>query len=254
MKNTQLNSIKTIVYEGNKFVDNQLIFRNICRKNGLNISDPALELMKKYVDHLMDWNTKVNLISRKDIANIWTRHILGSISFLFRNTFYKGASVVDIGTGGGLPGIPIAVIRDDLHMLLVDSIQKKMVALHAILDDLKLPRVSAAAGRAEELGTSTKYCGKFDYVVARAVAPIADLIKWGKPFLKKNDLVSPRIDEEGEIPPGSIIMLKGGDLSAEIQSAKVTCKPRLLDRRSINIEGFYGDQDLIDKKLVIVQP
>ena len=210
--------------------------------------------MEQYVDLLYGWNNKLNLISRKDVENIWTRHILGSVSFLFRSTLRADASVVDIGTGGGLPGIPIAILRDDLRLLLVDSIQKKIMAVRDILSHLKLQQITAVAGRAEDLSRSMAYSGKYDYVIARAVAPIADLIKWGKPFLKKKDSFSSHGQEKGEISSGSILMLKGGDLSAEIQSALVKCNPHSLDELSISIDVGEANQDLFDKKLVIVQP
>src|SRR5258706_6794358 len=97
--------------------DDTLWFRKICRQNNFSISDNQLDLIKSYVDYLIDWNSKLNLISRKDEHNIWCRHILGSVNFLFDHPFEQNAKIVDVGTGGGLPGIPLAILCSDLNIV-----------------------------------------------------------------------------------------------------------------------------------------
>jgi 16S rRNA (guanine527-N7)-methyltransferase len=235
-------------------VNNHEWFRNICHKNAFQISENNLTLLKLYVDLLIEWNQKINLISRQDMENIWSRHILGSVSFLFKNNLSAGTSIVDLGTGGGLPGIPIAILREDLHLLLIDSIQKKISAVNDILGKLELNRVTALAGRAEEVGKKKEYFQKYDYLIARAVAPISDILLWGRPFLKKIVSRAPEGSPKEFIPPGSIVLLKGGNLSAEIESARIKQNPISITERLIVIDGVDATSDPFDKKIVIVQP
>ncbi len=230
-------------------------FRTICVKNGLAISDGNLQLLIRYVDLLLEWNQKINLISRKDTENVWSRHILGSISFLFQLKFYPESTLVDIGTGGGLPGIPLLILQNDLKLLLIDSIRKKITAVQDILVRLNLgDRADAVVGRAEDLGTKKEFAGKFDYVIARGVAPMSDVIGWAKPFLKKDDAsIAPAIHKR-LIPKGSIIFLKGGDLTREIEKASVHHRPRFVTEQRIAFQKDDAATDLVDKKIVIVQP
>ena len=241
-----------------------LSFRTVCRKNGLPIVDSRLELLKEYVLHLLDWNRKINLISRKDVDNIWGRHILGSVSFLFRRRLQPGSSFIDIGTGGGLPGIPIAILWPDLHGTLIDSIQKKVKAVVDIVEKLSLENVEAVCGRAEALSLEAKYHRSFDYVIARAVGSVEDLIRWGMPFLKTvqaNDAaqkagpnVPPRQESYGNtFARGSILLLKGGELDKELEDARNKTGPRRLQAFTIRIEGADAS-DSVDKKLVVIEP
>ncbi len=116
---------RNILNDFQKKIDSKIWFRNICKKNHLDISDEQAELINFYVSYLLEWNKKINLISRQDEENIWLRHILASISFLFKFTFAFGTSVIDIGTGGGLPGIPLAILYPGIKFtLVIPSIKK----------------------------------------------------------------------------------------------------------------------------------
>src|SRR6266849_10544190 len=118
-------------------MDYAVWFRSICQTNHHSVSDEQVDLIVKYVESLLEWNRKINLISRKDEEHIWTRHILGSIAILFHFYFYPGSSLIDIGTGGGLPGIPLAILNRHMDVTLLDSIQKKIRAVSEIVAKLK---------------------------------------------------------------------------------------------------------------------
>jgi len=201
--------------------------KNVLQKNNLNVSDHQLHLLDKYVSLLLDWNKKINLISRRDINNIWIRHIIGSLSIFFKYRFKTNSSIADAGTGGGLPGIPVAIMSPDSHVTLIDSIRKKIGAVENIISELSLNNVTAVNARIENLSDNKSYSGKFDYIVARAVAPLADIIKWSSKLLIKDINRKSLIkinDDKHYISPGSIICWKGGEVSDEILKAQFLFK------------------------------
>jgi 16S rRNA (guanine527-N7)-methyltransferase len=230
--------------------------QTIARKNGLTIDEKQLDQLNCYVSLLVDWNTKINLISRVDIQNIWWNHIFHSISILFFANLPAGAKVLDLGTGGGLPGIPLAILRSDLRFALIDSIGKKTKAVEDMVSKLNLSSVEVANGRAEALGILPRFKGGFDIVMSRAVAPLSDLIRWSKPFLKAGTNSNKRpsnISTKENLPaPPFMLSLKGGDLSGEIETAKQ--QARTLRIESLNLV-FEGSEEigLQDKKLIVVQ-
>ena len=209
-----------------------------------------------YVQKLLQWNTKINLVSRKDEENIWTRHILGSISFLFRFRIEQQSAVIDVGTGGGLPGIPLAIMLPDIRVTMIDSIQKKILAVTDILSHLQIKNARAVLGRADEIARKKEFEHLFDYVIARAVAPITDIVKWTNPLLKQNlGNQFPALQNRHTIPRGSILLLKGGDLACEIDKANLKVKPRAMHVYPIIVEGIDASAgDLHDKKLVVIYP
>lgn len=172
-----------------------------------------------------DWNTKINVISRKDIEGLYEKHVLHSLSIAAVFEFNAGTEIIDIGTGGGFPGIPLAIFFPDVKFLLVDSIGKKLKVVDAIAAEIGLKNVTTLHSRAEDIRNR-----KFDYVVSRAVAPLKDLWRWGKPLLNK---------EQGS----GLICLKGGDLAVEIQESGV--KPKIMDIFGIFAEGFFRDKYLL---------
>jgi 16S rRNA (guanine527-N7)-methyltransferase len=237
------------------YQEKKVWFRELCIKNGLTPTDDQLEQLNYYIVLLLEWNKKINIISRKDEENVWIYHILHSISPLFKIEIKQNSVIVDIGTGGGLPGIPIKILRPDLSMLCIDSTGKKINAVSQMINDLKLNRIYALWGRAEELGSKPDYAGKFDFVMARAVAPLKDLLYWSKVFLKSidpNEFLA-KTNFNGRIDPNSPALLefKGGDLSEEIEIAKR--KHQQINIQSIDLT-FTGSEQLIasDKKILIV--
>lgn len=180
-------------------------FWSICSVNGLLLTREQLEQFERYAADLIYWNEKVNLISRRDIEHIWTRHILHSVSIAFTGELPKSGRVLDIGTGGGLPGIPLKIINPKFDMTLLDSIAKKVQTTGMIASHITKHGLRAVRNRAEELPNDPKNKGPYDLVVSRATAPLVDLMKWAKPVLKAD---------------GKILTLKGGALTEEIRQAQ----------------------------------
>ena len=159
-----------------------------------------------------EWNAKINVISRKDIDGLYEKHVLHSLAIAAAFTFTPGMEVIDIGTGGGFPGIPLAIFFPETRFHLVDSIGKKIKVVDAVSQSIGLTNVTTRHGRAEEIKHR-----KFDLAVSRAVAPLKDLHTWSRPLLRK-----PRPDS-----PSGLICLKGGDLTVEIADSNT--RPRIME-------------------------
>jgi 16S rRNA (guanine527-N7)-methyltransferase len=168
-----------------------------------------------------DWNSKINVISRKDEDSLYSKHILHSLSIAAAFDLPPGINVLDIGTGGGFPGIPLAIFFPEVTFYLADSIGKKIKVVKAVADAIGLKNVIALHTRAEDIKNK-----KFEVVVSRAVAPLKDLWKWGKPLLRRADGRGQRADNDLPVPNG-LICLKGGDLSQEIADSKL--RPRIME-------------------------
>jgi len=150
-----------------------------------------------------DWNSKINVISRKDIDNLYTRHVLHSLSIAAFTTFSDGSRIMDLGTGGGFPGIPLAIFYPEVEFFLIDGTRKKIMVVTEIAEALGLTNVQARQVRAEEMRD------QFDFVISRAVAPLDQLLLWSRPLIVKK--------ERNAIPNG-LIALKGGAVDKEIKS------------------------------------
>ena len=200
-----------------------------------------MEILQKYFDDFTenqlqqfgalqelykDWNEKINVISRKDVENFYEHHVLHSLAITTQFEFLPGMQVMDLGTGGGFPGIPLAIFFPDTQFHLVDSINKKLKVVNEIATAIGLQNVSTQHCRAEDIKNR-----KFDVVVSRAVAPLKDLWFWSKPLLKKGS------------KPSGLICLKGGDLTREIFESN--CKPRIWEVEKIFEESFFKDKYLL---------
>lgn len=231
-------------------------FNTICNRNGLQLTNRQLEQIERYVELLLDWNKKINLISRKDEENIWLKHILHCASLLFKLEFPKEAKVIDIGTGGGLPGIPLKILQPDLEVTLLDATQKRTNVVQNILRELSLSSVTVLWGRAEEAGKRPELKGYFDISIARAVAPLKKLVNWSRPLLKPGSgkariEIAQEVEGKIRIAPPALIAMKGGQLQDEVEAIH-----RLRKTREIRtIDLVYTEQDpamLDDKKVVCV--
>ena len=140
--------------------------------------------IEQYCELLREWNQRVNLVSRQDVGQLMAHHILPSLIPLRLIDIAAGSWVLDIGSGGGLPAIPLKIMRPDLQVLMVDSVRKKTLFLKKVIADLGLSGISAGNRRIEELSAEVDFLNKFDLITARAVGRIGQLIEWGKPYRK----------------------------------------------------------------------
>ena len=224
----------------------------ICRKNDISATDSQLGKLTQYVALLLEWNSKVNLVSRKDTDHIWQAHILHSLSVLFMVDLPSNASVLDLGSGGGLPGVVLKIMRPDLSVTCLDATKKKIDAVTDMVTRLCLEGVGTAWGRAEELGKLPAYRESFDIVLARAVAPLNDLIKWSGPFLRrKTEDRQLKSDSRPTLQGPALIALKGGDLESELKKSQKLPRVKGISVRSL---AFFGAEQVpgVDKKIVIV--
>ena len=174
-----------------------------------------------------DWNAKINVISRKDIDELYTKHVLHSLAIAKIQDFKPGTYVLDVGTGGGFPGIPLAILFPETRFYLIDVILKKINVVKAVADALELKNVKAEQMRAENVK------GDFDFIVSRAVTNMPDFVSWIKDKIKKQN--------KHELKNG-ILYLKGGDLTEELKDF-----PKASE---YNISGFFSDPFFETKKVV----
>lgn len=177
-----------------------------------------------------DWNLKINVVSRKDIDEIYLRHVLHSMGIAKVQQFKKGASILDVGTGGGFPGIPLAILYPEVNFHLVDSIGKKIKVVDEVVAGLELQNVKTTNDRVENID------GNYDFIVSRAVAQMETFVRWIKGRIAKKS--------QHELKNG-ILYLKGGDLTEELSIYK-TAKIYNLDQ--------YFEEDFFDTKKVVYLP
>ncbi|MDB5193095.1 MAG: rRNA small subunit 7-methylguanosine (m7G) methyltransferase GidB [Segetibacter sp.] len=176
-----------------------------------------------------DWNEKINVISRKDIDSLYLKHVLHSLTIATTLDFQPGTQVIDIGTGGGFPGVPLAIFFPEVQFHLVDSIGKKLKIIEAVKEALGLTNITTQHTRAEVIKNR-----HFDFVVTRAVAPLKDLWFWSRPLIKpgnKHDL------------PNGLVCLKGGDLGQEISESGL--RPRTISIEEIFPEEFFKEKYML---------
>lgn len=189
-----------------------------------------IEQLEKLADLYEEWNSKINVISRKDMESLYLKHVLHSLSIAAAFELSDGCEVVDLGTGGGFPGIPLAIFFPEVKFHCVDSIGKKISVVKAVAEGIGLKNLTAEHTRVEMIKNR-----KFDYVVSRAVAPLGDLWKWSKPLLKKQTAGL-------NYKPG-LICLKGGDLTQEIADSMV--KPAVMKINQLFQEEFFDEKFIV---------
>ena len=174
-----------------------------------------------------DWNIKINVVSRKDIDELYLRHVLHSLGIAKVQSFLPGASILDVGTGGGFPGIPLAILFPETRFHLVDSIGKKIKVVEEVTEGLGLENVTATNARVEEIG------GQFDFIVSRAVAVMPTFEYWVRGKIAK--------ESKHELKNG-ILYLKGGDLQEELADYS---KARIFDLSDYFKEDFFETKKVV---------
>lgn len=201
-----------------------------------------MELIKKYFPNLTeeqiaqfvamqelykDWNLKINVVSRKDIEELYLRHVLHSLGIAKIQEFKPEANILDVGTGGGFPGIPLAILFPETRFHLVDSIGKKIKVVDEVVEGLQLKNVKTTNARVEEIK------GNYDFILSRAVAAMPTFVHWVKGKIAKTS--------RHELKNG-ILYLKGGDLNEELQDYK--------SAKIYNLSDYFSEEFFESKKLV----
>lgn len=187
-----------------------------------------------------EWNEKINVISRKDIDSLYEKHVLHSLAIAAVFRFQPGTSVIDLGTGGGFPGIPLAIFFPEVQFHLTDSIGKKLKVVNEVAAAIGLKNVTTQHTRTEEIQNR-----KFDFVVSRAVAPLKDLWRWSLPVLKAKGQGQFALAEEEKVY-GGLICLKGGDLTEEVKESGL--HPMVWEIESFFDEEFFRQKYILSVK------
>ncbi|TQI71663.1 16S rRNA (guanine527-N7)-methyltransferase [Gramella sp. Hel_I_59] len=195
-----------------------------------NLTEDQLQKFEKLEELYKDWNLKINVVSRKDIDELYIRHVLHSLGIAKVQAFLPGSRVLDVGTGGGFPGIPLAILHPETKFDLVDSIGKKIKVVDEVSEGLELENVTTYNQRVEDLK------GQYDFIVSRAVAVMPTFVRWVKGKIAK--------ESKHDFKNG-ILYLKGGDLSEELQDYRTAQIFELSD---------YFEEDFYDTKKVVYLP
>jgi 16S rRNA (guanine527-N7)-methyltransferase len=195
-----------------------------------DLTNEQLDKFRQLEGLYLEWNSRINVISRKDMEHFYERHVLHSLGIAKVIQFTPGAQVMDVGTGGGFPGIPLAIFFPETKFLLVDSIGKKIKVVQEVAEAASVTNVEAMQARAEDVK------GKFDFVVSRAVTTLPDFIKWVENKIKK---------ESRNTIKNGILYLKGGDLKAELAPVQDKC-------RVFNLSEYFKEEFFETKKVVHV--
>lgn len=206
------------------------MIHHIIQKYFPNLTEKQVGQFQQLEPLYADWNEKINVISRKDIENLYIHHVLHSLGIAKVIQFKPGAEILDVGTGGGFPGIPLAILFPEAHFHLIDSTGKKITVVENVIQALDLNNVKAEKLRAEQVNR------KYDFIVSRAVTRLAPFHQWVKHKVKK---------EYNHKLKNGILCLKGGDLKEELGEAKIRS-------RIFNLSDYFEEEFFQTKKVVYV--
>jgi len=211
-------------------------FENLLKKIDIDYNEGSIKSFKKYKDLIIEWNKKINITSIDSEEEIYLKHFIDSIIIKKYVIIKKGSKTIDVGTGGGFPGIPLKLIDNDMDITLVDSLNKRIKFLDEVVKELDLEDVECIHARAEELGKNKKYREKYDYGFSRAVASLNVLLEYVLPFVKKG---------------GLFIAFKGSNFKDEIQESKKALN--LLGGEIIDIREYKLPETDISRSMIVVK-
>lgn len=194
------------------------------------LNDEQKEQFVKLEALYHDWNQKINVVSRKDIDELYLRHVLHSMGIAKIQAFNEGAHVLDVGTGGGFPGVPLAILFPNVHFTLVDAIGKKIKVVDEVVEGLQLKNVKTHHSRVEDIP------GQFDFIVSRAVAAMPTFVHWTKGKVKKDSVHERK---------NGILYLKGGDLTDELKGYETV--------QTFDLNEYF-EEDFFETKKVVYLP
>lgn len=209
----------------------------ICSANGIVLDKEQIRKLERYTQELTYWNSKVNLISRKDMNYFLEHHLLHSLSILKYIKLEPKSFCIDVGTGGGLPGIPLAIACPQTYFLLVDSINKKVKITSILAKHTELNRLKVLCSRVEDLANDEQFKHKFDYVITRAVGNVVSIMSKTRQIIKKSS---------------KLIFLKGGNLKKEIEEAQSKFQDFSFDEINIELLGYEWFKNE-NKKIIIAE-
>ena len=211
---------------------------NECKSlfNELNIelNENQFDKFELYKKELLEWNEKINLTEITDENEIWLKHFVDSCTI--NKYIDSNSSIIDVGTGAGFPSLPLRIIRDDINLTLLDSLNKRIIFLQDVVSKLELNNIEFVHGRAEDIANDSKYREKYDVATARAVANLATLSEYCLPFVKTN---------------GIFICMKAGNVEEEIENAKNAIKT--LGGQIEKIENFTLPNSDIERTIIIIK-
>lgn len=179
------------------------VFKKYSKKLDIEINDNQIDKFYKYMEVLLEWNQKINLTAITDCEEIILKHFVDSLTI--EKYIEKGSYLVDVGTGAGFPGIPLKIVREDIKVVLLDSLNKRIMFLNEVINELNLKNIEAVHSRVEEFGRNKKYREKFDVATSRAVANLSTLSEYIIPLVKVG---------------GKCVCMKGKEIDQELQDAK----------------------------------
>lgn len=217
-------------------MDNKTILKNTCNEMGINLSEDMLNQFMLYKDLLIEWNEKFNLTSITDENEIMLKHFADCLSLLPYCEFNENTKIIDVGTGAGFPAVPVKIASPNIHVTLLDSLQKRITFLEELVYQLNLDNVECIHSRAEDGGKNSDLRENFDYCVARAVANLEILAEYTLPFVKVG---------------GKLIALKGRDAENEISSAEEMIST--LGGKIIDVIDVVIPSTDLEHKLIIIE-
>lgn len=213
-------------------------FKEILEKQAslidINLTEVQIKKFYQYLLLLLKWNEKINLTAITEIKEIILKHFIDSLTIC--KYIPKNAKFMDVGTGAGFPGIPIKIVREDVEVTLLDSLNKRILFLNEVIKSLEIKKIEAVHGRAEELGRNKKYRQKFDIVTSRAVANLSILSEYLIPFTKIN---------------GKIVIMKGSEIEEEVKNAEKAI--RVLGGTIVNIDKFLLPESDMKRNIILIE-